>query len=167
MHQFEYLRGSNTGKILQVADPKTKMYICGQDNEKEMFELLKQRDKNRVMVLMPKDSVSIEEFVANAFKDPKEATSILHSFKVDEKQDGLDFLDNADMFEEQDNDNLEQQQQQQTQQNNNNTAPQHPPISELPVVTVIVLDGTWKQAKGLLNRLPEFTKVHILLFYFL
>lgn len=172
MHQLEYLRGSNTGKLLQLADPKTKMYICGQDNEKEMFELLKQRDSNRVMVLMPKDSVSIEEFATNAFTDPKDAQNILHSFKVDDEiHDGLDYLDNAEFFEEASNEPPST-----TLPTNNNTTntnndndnsdknkhPQHPPISELPVVTVIILDGTWKQVKSLLNRLPEFTKVYIL-----
>eukprot|EP00026_Physarum_polycephalum_P002133 Phypoly_transcript_02137.p2 GENE.Phypoly_transcript_02137~~Phypoly_transcript_02137.p2 ORF type:complete len:407 (-),score=82.27 Phypoly_transcript_02137:59-1279(-) len=160
MHQLEYLRGSNTGKILLMADPKTKLYISGQDNEKELFDLLKSRPPNRVMCLMPKDSVSVEEFIANAFNDPSNA-HMLRKEEADEQHDGLDYLDSVDFFEQENSNSNTEIQQPPPPHSPPSSSPSLPPLSELPVVTVCVLDGTWKQVKALLNRLPEITKVHL------
>ena len=167
MHQLEYLRGSNTGKVLLMADPKTKLYICGQENERELFDLLKSRPPNRVLCLMPKDSVSLEEFVENAFKDPMDA-QMLRREEVDEKHDGLDYLDSMDFFESEHTSTETQPPFLPTYPSPTSTTsttstssstPASPPLSDLPTVTVCVLDGTWKQVKALLNRLPDVTKV--------
>jgi len=138
MHQLEYLRASNTGKLLQIADPKTRLYIAGhEDHEKEFFELLQKRG-DRVLCLYPStDSISLDQFLS----------------KIG--------------FSQQQQEILPQQQPQQqngtphTSNNINKTANQ----PTIPPLTICVLDGTWRQAKGMNARLPSTVpKVHLPLF---
>lgn len=127
-----------------------------------MFNLLKSRDHNRIMILMPKDSVSVEEFVENAFKDPKDA-KVFNTKQTDTLKD---YLDNMNLEEGVDTSNdgvVEKKPANIGKTENTPSAPTSTstrPIAELPKVTVVVLDGTWKQVKGLLNRFPStITKV--------
>eukprot|EP00742_Colponemidia_sp_Colp-10_P004109 GILJ01004384.1.p1 GENE.GILJ01004384.1~~GILJ01004384.1.p1 ORF type:complete len:385 (-),score=49.36 GILJ01004384.1:129-1283(-) len=189
MHHKEYMRASNTGKLILSMFPNSKMYLhCVDEDERSLAEAL-QADPEYTFVLFPsRDAISVKQALLGR-SNLSTTSNQTGATAADEWGDAMLPLDSlfgvSEEIVPQDDVLLQHQQHQQqgvglgTGEAAEATGHRHRAASidvqhlieqvksislgrEVPPCTFVVLDGTWSQAKRLNREIdPSIPRVRI------
>jgi len=132
----EFGRQTNTGKILDICCPHSKMYVSGiQDQEAAMIARLRANPETSFVLFPSTDSISLEQFLS---RFDKQSSGQPSGEKDKGKGKEMAELEGA------------------------TKALSRLAVRDIPPLNIVIIDGTWNQAKHLVYNIPaDIPRVHI------
>ena len=138
----EFGRQTNTGKILNICCPHSTMYVSGiQEEEATMIARLRANPETSFVLFPSTDSISLEQFLSRFDKRPK----VVETQDKGGKGKETETSGEAAGLEE-----------------GTTKALSLLSVSDIPPLNIVIIDGTWNQAKHLVYNIPaDIPRVHI------